>query len=92
MKIDGALLEKLQKLGMIRIDEDKKEEVKNQLLEILGFLENLSSIDVSEIEFQSELKTPLREDVPRDSQIRQNVLETAPCAKDGFFIVPKIIE
>lgn len=92
MKIDDHLLKKLQKLGMIEIEESKIEEVKSQLSEILSFMENLAHVDVSNITLQNQFKTPLREDSIKDSQIQKDVLSHAPLAKDGFFIVPKIIE
>jgi len=36
--------------------------------------------------------TPLREDNPVKSGIIEDVLANAPKTKDGYFIVPKIIE
>lgn len=92
MQIDDALLDKLQKMAMLEIDENKREEIKTQLSEILNFVENLSSIKTEEIKESCKQKTPLREDIVKDSQIYQAVLDHAPCAKDGFFIVPKILE
>lgn len=92
MQIDDALLDKLQKMAMLEIDENKREEIKTQLSEILNFVENLSSIKTEEIQESCKQKTPLREDTIKDPQIYQAVLDHAPCAKDGFFIVPKILE
>lgn len=92
MQIDDALLDKLQKLGMIEIAQDKKEEVKNQLSEILRFVENLKNVKTDEESHALNLKTPLREDRVIDSQIRHDVLAHAPKTQDGFFVVPKIIE
>ena len=92
MQIDDKLLTKLQKLGMIEIDEDKQEEVKTQLSEILGFVDNIATLDTQNVEFSSDLKTPMREDEVCRSSVRDEVLSHAPNAQDGFFVVPKIIE
>lgn len=92
MKIDDALLDKLQKMAMLEIDESKREEIKTQLSEILNFVENLSSIKTEEKHLVDEKKTPLREDKTEEKHIHQAVLDHAPCAKDGYFIVPKILE
>lgn len=92
MQIDDQLLNKLQKLGMIEIEESKKEEIKTQLSEILGFVDNIATLDVQNLSPKMDLETPMREDIPQDSHIQQDVLSHAPRAEDGYFIVPKIIE
>ena len=96
MQIDDTLLAKLEKLSHLRIAEEKKEEVKGQLSDILGYIENLNELDTEGLSPAfSTLQggTPLREDTPRDAhEIAQNILEHAPQAQDDFFIVPAIIE
>lgn len=91
MQIDDKLLDKLERLSMIKIDENKREVIKSQLSEILGFVENIANLDTN-IDFVEEEKTPMREDVVVDSHIAKDVLSHAPKAQNGFFIVPKIIE
>lgn len=91
MLIDDELLNKLERLSMLKIDDDKREQVKEQLSEILGFVENIANVE-TDISFEEELKTPMRDDIPKDSNISKSVLSHAPKAEDGFFIVPKIIE
>ncbi|MDO7253368.1 Asp-tRNA(Asn)/Glu-tRNA(Gln) amidotransferase subunit GatC [Helicobacter cappadocius] len=92
--LDDKLLQKLEKLGMIHIDESKKEEIKKNLSDILGFVDNISTLDLEDVELERKnLKTPLREDIKQnDSTISENVLKNAPDSKEGYFIVPKIIE
>ncbi|PAF45121.1 Asp-tRNA(Asn)/Glu-tRNA(Gln) amidotransferase subunit GatC [Helicobacter sp. 11S02596-1] len=94
MTIDETLLGKLEKLGMIAIAPDKKEAIKKDLNDILGFVENISELDLNDGDTQStQAQTPLREDIKaNDPTIAQNVLKNAPEARDGYFIVPKIIE
>lgn len=92
MQIDDKLLEKLQRLGMIEIEESKKEEIKTQLSEILGFVDNIATLDTQNLAPKESAKTPMREDIPIESGIESDVLSHAPQAQDNYFIVPKIIE
>ena len=41
MKIDNELLQKLEKLSSLKISDEKREGVINQLSEIVSFVENL---------------------------------------------------
>jgi len=94
--IDNKVLENLEKLSMLKIDEDKKEELSKQLTEILAFVENLNELDTSGLDsYFSTLSggTPLREDIPsKNPEIIKSILSHAPRVQDDFFIVPKIIE
>ncbi|PAF43916.1 Asp-tRNA(Asn)/Glu-tRNA(Gln) amidotransferase subunit GatC [Helicobacter sp. 11S03491-1] len=95
MMIDDKLLQKLEKLGMIALDEDKKEAIKKDLNDILGFVDNISQLEIEDTpnSSQTQAKTPLRQDCKNnDPLIAQIVLKNAPGSQDGYFIVPKIIE
>ena len=92
MRIDDTLLSKLERLSMLHIDENKRDDMQTQLSEILGFVENIAAVEVPQECFEDSLKNPLRADEPQDSHIAQDVLTHAPNAQDNFFIVPKIIE
>jgi aspartyl-tRNA(Asn)/glutamyl-tRNA(Gln) amidotransferase subunit C len=96
VQIDNTLLEKLEKLSHLRIDDSKKEEVMGQLTDILGYIDNLNELDTESLSASfSTLEggTPLREDLPRETNtIAKDILAHAPQARDDFFIVPAIIE
>lgn len=96
MTVDNQLIDKLAKLSSLEIDDSKKDELKEQLGEIINFVENLNEIDVSNIDatFTTvEGGTPLREDVAKqDLELSNHILNHAPKSEDGYFIVPKIIE
>ena len=49
MTIDIALLSRLSKLGGIALEEEKIEETKNHLSEIVNFVENINKLDLDEI-------------------------------------------
>jgi len=96
VQVDLNVLKKLEKLSHLHIDEDKQEEVMQQLTNILGYVENLNELDTSSLDASfSTLSggTPLREDTPREANdIAKDILSHAPNAQDDFFIVPAIIE
>lgn len=96
MQIDNTLLTKLEKLSHLHIDDSKKEEVMEQLTDILGYIDNLNELDTDALSASfSTLEggTPLRQDKPREANdIAKDILRHAPQAKDDFFIVPAIIE
>ena len=96
MIINNTVLEKLEKLSMLKIEDEKKEELASQLTEILSYVENLTELDTDELDATfSTLSggTPMREDsVTLTPEISKNILSHAPDAENDFFIVPKIIE
>lgn len=96
MTVDDKLIDKLAKLSSLEIEDEKKENLKSELADIINFVENLKEIDVSNIEatFSTiEGGTPLREDVSKqDLELSNHILKHAPKSEDGYFVVPKIIE
>lgn len=96
MIIDNALLTKLEKLSSLKISDEKRESVINQLSEIVSFVENLNELNLQSEEATFTTLTggtPLREDVPHVNQdIISTILKNAPQSENGFFVVPKIIE
>ncbi|MDD2384089.1 MAG: Asp-tRNA(Asn)/Glu-tRNA(Gln) amidotransferase subunit GatC [Sulfurospirillaceae bacterium] len=96
MKIDNTLLQKLEKLSSLKISDEKREGVINQLSEIVEFVENLNelNLDHEEATFTTVSGgTPFREDIPHNKpEIIETILRNAPQSENGFFVVPKIIE
>lgn len=96
MTIDVALLNRLTKLGGITLEEEKLEETKSHLSEIVDFVENINKLDLDGIPASFnplDSKLPMREDIIESKpQIAKDILKNAPSAEDNFFIVPKIIE
>ena len=96
MIIDNTVLEKLEKLSMLKIEDEKKEELATQLTEILAYVENLAELDTDNLDSAfSTLSggTTLREDkAERNTEISKSIFAHAPHAENDFFIVPKIIE
>lgn len=95
MQIDDALLSKLEKLSSLKIGDEKREEIKKQLSEIVNFVEILNELDLDkEQAVVSSIAggTPLREDIAVKSDVVGEILRHAPAREGHFFAVPKIIE
>ena len=96
MIIDNTVLEKLEKLSMLKIEDEKREELAGQLTEILAYVENLAELNTDALDASfSTLAggTPLREDIASPNpEIAKQIFSHAPNAENDFFIVPKIIE
>lgn len=96
MQIDDKLLTRLEKLSNVEISQDKRQEVIDQLSEIVSFVDNLSELDTEGVDANfamNDSATFTREDTPTcDTHINKDILEHAPKSDDNFFIVPKIIE
>jgi len=94
--MDIEILDKLEKLSSLEIAQDKREEVFNQLQEILEYVDSLNELDTSNLDsYFSTLDggTPLREDEPKvNLEVSKEILKSAPLAEDDFFIVPAIID
>ena len=96
MQVDDELLSKLEKLSFLKVSDDKREEIKEQLSQIVSFVDNLSNLNTDNVDDKFTMNnnsTRLREDAIKSSQtISENILANAPRSADNFFIVPKIIE
>ena len=96
MQVDDALLSKLEKLSFLKVDENKREEIIEQLSEIVSFVDNLSELNTDGVDdnfSMSDEETKLRADEPKvDTQISDDIINNAPKSGDHFFIVPKIID
>ncbi|WP_292662869.1 Asp-tRNA(Asn)/Glu-tRNA(Gln) amidotransferase subunit GatC [Nitratifractor sp.] len=94
--MDIAVLEKLEKLSHLHVADEKREEVLQQLSEILAYVESLNELDTDALDsYFSTLEggTPMRADEPHnDPEVPRIILEHAPRSRDDFFIVPAIIE
>ena len=96
MVIDKTLLEKLQRLASLELSEKEQETAKENLSEIVNFIENINKLDLEGIPTSFnplDTKLPMRDDTPHNNpKIAQSILKNAPLSEDNFFIVPKIIE
>ena len=95
MIIDDVILNKLEKLSALKIPENKRDEIKNQLNNIVDFVEILNELNLDDTQVAfTTLKggTPFREDEPKKSAVIDTIIKHAPESDGSYFVVPKIIE
>jgi aspartyl-tRNA(Asn)/glutamyl-tRNA(Gln) amidotransferase subunit C len=89
--IDRDQVLHVAKLARLRLTDDEVEQMSSELSAVLDHIENISQLDLDGVEPTShvvELINVLREDVPRPSWPREQILEPAPDASDEGFRVP----
>ncbi|RYH01859.1 Asp-tRNA(Asn)/Glu-tRNA(Gln) amidotransferase subunit GatC [Salipiger sp. IMCC34102] len=95
MSIDTETARRVAKLARIRVEDDALPGLAQEFNAILGFIEQLSEVDVDGIEPMTSV-TPQRlfrrDDLVTDGDQQDKVLENAPDAREGFFAVPKVVE
>jgi len=95
MSIDHATAAKVAKLARIRVAEADLPALAEDFNAILGFIEQLQELDVSDVEPMvsvTPMRLPLRADAVTDGHQQGRVLANAPDAREGFFAVPKVVE
>ncbi|TCT02423.1 Asp-tRNA(Asn)/Glu-tRNA(Gln) amidotransferase subunit GatC [Aquabacter spiritensis] len=95
MSVDLGTVRRVAHLARIAVREEELPALAGELNAILAFVEQLSAIDVSEIEPMTSivpLALPMREDVVSDGHYPDRILANAPEAEGGFFTVPKVVE
>jgi len=96
MQVNDELLARLEKLSFLKIEDDKREEIINQMSEIVSFVDNLTELDTEGVDdsfAMNDVATHLRADSPScDITVNDTIIKNAPKSGDHYFIVPKIIE
>jgi aspartyl-tRNA(Asn)/glutamyl-tRNA(Gln) amidotransferase subunit C len=95
MSIDISTAAKVAKLARIRVEDADLPALADDFNAILGFIEQLNELDVSDVEPMTSvtpMALPRRDDVVTDGNQQARVLANAPDAREGFFAVPKVVE
>ena len=95
MSVSKDDVRKVARLSRIAVPEERLDELAGELNGILGWIDQLNEVDVSDVEpLTSVVETtlPMRDDVVTDGNIADQVLANAPRTEDGFFVVPKSVE
>ena len=96
MRVDDKLIDKLSKLSSLEIDDKKRDILKNDLTEIINFVDVLNSVDVSNIDATFNTLdggTTLRKDlINQEPYMSEDIIKNSSKSEEGYFIVPKILE
>jgi aspartyl-tRNA(Asn)/glutamyl-tRNA(Gln) amidotransferase subunit C len=91
-EIDVKYVAHLARLALTPVEEQK---IGAQLGNILGYIEKLKELDVSEVEPTAHavpMVNVTRPDEIRPSLPTEEALRNAPAQANGLFLVPKIVE
>ena len=93
--VDIPTVNKIARLSRLNIPEANKQNLTNDLNNILGFVAQLDEVNTSDVKPLASVtghKLTLRSDKVTDGNIEDLVLKNAPESSSGFFVVPKVIE
>lgn len=94
-KITLKEVEHVARLARLELSEAEKERMRRELDGILSYIDKLRALDTGGVEPTSHavpMTNVMREDTPRPSFPREEMLANAPERSGELFRVPKIIE
>ena len=95
MSVDLATVKRVARLARIAVSEEEANRMTGELNGILGFVEQLSEVNVEGVEPMTSV-TPMemrkREDVVNDGDKAEDIVANAPASDRNFFQVPKVVE
>ncbi len=95
MKIDKNTINKIARLSRIKLEDKESEDYIKDLNHILNWVEQLNEINTDNVDPLSNISSytlPQREDVSKDINSNEEILENAPDKIEGYFVVPKVVE
>ena len=95
MSVDLATVKRVAHLARIAVKEDEAQRMMGELNGILGFVEQLSEVNVDGVEAMTSV-TPMamkkRTDEVTDGNKAADIVANAPNTDQNFFLVPKVVE
>jgi len=82
-------------LARLNLTPEEEAKFETQLSHVLGYIEKLKEVDVSEVEPMAHavpMVNITRPDEVRPSLSNEEALRNAPAKANGLFMVPKIVE
>lgn len=86
---------KLARLARLKLDDEELESLREQLVRVVGFVEQLSEVDTEGTEPLTHavpMTLPRRPDEARDDVIGRAALEGSAGYEDGLVRLPRIVE
>ncbi|MBP1844439.1 aspartyl-tRNA(Asn)/glutamyl-tRNA(Gln) amidotransferase subunit C [Rhizobium petrolearium] len=95
MSVDLATVKRVARLARIAVSEEDANRMVGELNGILGFVEQLSEVDVTGVAPMTSV-TPMemrkRTDNVTDGDKAADIVANAPATDHNFFLVPKVVE
>ena len=95
MSLTRDQVEHIALLARLELGDDEFDDVVDKLSRIVDFVDQLKAAatdDVLPMAHPLDLSQRLRPDVAREAIDREAIQRNAPAVRDGFYLVPKVIE
>ncbi len=95
MEITPKLIDHLAHLARLEFDQDRKENIRNDVERMVGFIEKLQELNTDGVEpllFMSDTQNVWRTDEIAGSVSRMDALSNSPIKDETFFKVPTVIK
>jgi aspartyl-tRNA(Asn)/glutamyl-tRNA(Gln) amidotransferase subunit C len=95
MSVDHATVRRVARLARLKVQDEDVPRLAGELNSILGFIEQLNEVDVSNVEPLTSvvsMKMKMRVDEVTDGHFPEKIVANAPAQEDSFFMVPKVVE
>ena len=95
MVIDTTTVDKLMRLAALSLDGRERALLEGDLAKIVGMIDVMQSVDtdgVRPLAHPLDGTQPLRPDAVTESVDRERLQQSAPQARDGLYLVPRVVE
>ena len=95
MKPDNKLIDHLATLARLEFDEQGKEQIKEDLSKMLGFVEKLNEVNMDGVEpliYITDAKNVFREDIAVKTITHEEAMRNVPLKDSDYIKVPKVIK
>lgn len=95
MSLDLDTVKRIAYLARLKVDENRAESVRDDLNNILGFINQLNEINTDGVNPMVGVGAeamPMREDKVTDGGVVDKILANAPEQAAHMFVVPKVVE
>ena len=95
MPLQPTEIRKLGELARLRIEPDEVDDLQAKLTDIIAFVDQLRSADMTDVEPMAhplDRTQRLRPDEVTETNRRADYQQNAPAVENGLYLVPKVIE
>ena len=94
MLVDKEKIKHIAKLSKIELKGSELDQLSKQVEQILEYVEQLDEIkeNIEPLDNLTGNYNRLRDDVVADFNNKEQILKNAPKSKDGFILVPKVLD
>lgn len=94
VKIDEKIIEDVTVLAKLNLSEDEIEEIKEDMIKMLEYVDKLKKLDTEKAEPMYQIFSTnniFRDDVVKNKDDREEILANAPERENDTIVVPKTI-